>query len=404
MTEKEFKVSENIVLRLEEGNTNIYINNELFQQCKHLFLINPQLDYGQSEINSVDEASEVLSSDLERKINSEELGITPEMEFWGHCSNLQAWTENDYDTRILHINLAFPLLKELKQKGDVMARKMFRKEVIERYSTGIKSVQTYLIENGYMNDFSLEEMIQLSLNDENNRVFENIANESGISYRDLFHLLGYEKGRIKKVVLYSTNLIPPSLLKIKKHLEILIIGRGLKSIPSWIGRLDELKELKIRNCEILELPESIGKLKKLEKLNLEHNSLKFLPESIGKLSSLIELDVGDNKLDKLPNSIGELEQLKKFHLDRNDIKTLPDSLGDIKGLTWLTLDNNKLKFLPLSVKKLKKLEWIGLVNNPVKKIQNWIYDLPNLKYIHIDEKLKNITKFDRGVEIRIRNR
>ena len=47
--------------------------------------------------------------------------IDPETEFMGHCSNLQAWYEYDYDLRILHSSLSIPLLKKLAFLGDKKA-------------------------------------------------------------------------------------------------------------------------------------------------------------------------------------------------------------------------------------------------------------------------------------------
>ncbi|MHA1147203.1 MAG: hypothetical protein ACTSR8_03065 [Promethearchaeota archaeon] len=100
----EFKINNYIQLKLEDGKTNIYIYNKLFRQCKHLLLIVPKNIFGQKDI-SIDEIANLQISKLEQP---EDLGITPEIEFWGHCSNIQAWVENNYDTRIIHSNLAFP--------------------------------------------------------------------------------------------------------------------------------------------------------------------------------------------------------------------------------------------------------------------------------------------------------
>jgi hypothetical protein len=66
--------------------------------------------------------------------------ITPEQEFWGHCSNLQAWYEHDYDTRLLHSNLAFPLLKALVDAGDTKAKTMLKTEIAERFESGHPNV------------------------------------------------------------------------------------------------------------------------------------------------------------------------------------------------------------------------------------------------------------------------
>ena len=76
--EKEFRVNEHIVLKLEEGKINIYIGGELFRQCKYLLLIDPQHHREQWEIKSIDEAAEVLRNDLEKNITPKDLGITPE--------------------------------------------------------------------------------------------------------------------------------------------------------------------------------------------------------------------------------------------------------------------------------------------------------------------------------------
>ena len=91
-----FKISDFVTLRLEEGRTILYIDGEEFIQCKGLFITKPHL---YENITSVDDIA-----DIESKIIQEEerIGISAEEEFWGHCSNLQAWYEFNYDTRLLH--------------------------------------------------------------------------------------------------------------------------------------------------------------------------------------------------------------------------------------------------------------------------------------------------------------
>lgn len=135
MIRKEFRVSEFITLRLEGEKTIIYVNGERFRQCKYLLLVNPQDNEVQMDINSIDEAEEKLSLKLEEEIKPIGLGITPEEEFWGHCSNIQAWVENNYDTRLLHRNLAFFLLLELAEKGGKKAKFIFKEEIAKRLSS-----------------------------------------------------------------------------------------------------------------------------------------------------------------------------------------------------------------------------------------------------------------------------
>ena len=74
-------------------------------------------------------------------------------EFWGHCSNLEVWNENDYDTRLLEKTLAFPLLKKLVRVRDKRAVKSFKLEVAERFEKGTDNVRQYLI-NEHLKEFS----------------------------------------------------------------------------------------------------------------------------------------------------------------------------------------------------------------------------------------------------------
>ena len=70
--------------------------------------------------------------------------ITPKQEFWGHCSNIQAWVECEYDTRLLHSNLSFPLLKALSDAGDQLALIRFKEEIALRLEGGYFPVILYL--------------------------------------------------------------------------------------------------------------------------------------------------------------------------------------------------------------------------------------------------------------------
>ena len=115
-------------MKLEKGKTVIYVNEKKFLQCKYLLIEIPrnEIEYFE-DIASIDEVSERLDHSLEKSINGKKL--TPEIEYWGHCSNLQTWVENLYDTTLLHSSLAFPLLKKLTDVGDPIASKVFKEEI-----------------------------------------------------------------------------------------------------------------------------------------------------------------------------------------------------------------------------------------------------------------------------------
>ena len=114
---KEFRVNKFITLRLEEGKSNIYVNGLLFRQCKYI-MIRAKID-NIFNIDSVDELSDSSIDKTAELLDHSMEGMKPiiidlpeETRFWVHCSNLQMWAESNYDTRLLHRNLAFPLLKK----------------------------------------------------------------------------------------------------------------------------------------------------------------------------------------------------------------------------------------------------------------------------------------------------
>ncbi|MHA2282156.1 MAG: ADP-ribosylation factor-like protein [Promethearchaeota archaeon] len=158
ITRNEFIINKYLKLRLEFNKTNIYVGGRLFRQCKYLLLDIPVTntkDY--NEIESIDEAAERLDRSMERG-QPRKYHLSPDIEFWGHCSNLQVWYENDYDSRILHRNLAFPLLNALVNVGDPLAKKVFKEEISLRLVSGYPSVVQHLINQGYLQYLNEEEL------------------------------------------------------------------------------------------------------------------------------------------------------------------------------------------------------------------------------------------------------
>ncbi len=158
---KEFKINDYISLRLEKDKTNVYINNEKIIQCKYLLLQNPDDNsiVNDEDFSSIDRLAEKLDKTLELNdsINTHVYQISPEVEFWAHCSNIQAWTENNYDTHMLHANLSFPLLKKLTTAGDPVAKEVFKIEIRRRFKSGDLKVMTFLLKEGYLDYFGWDE-------------------------------------------------------------------------------------------------------------------------------------------------------------------------------------------------------------------------------------------------------
>ncbi len=159
-----YRINEHLSLKLKRNKSNgteprfmIYVDDRPFRSCVCL-LITVEIDKINrlDRINSIDELDEYdkRKSDYYNSIAE----IPAEERFWGHCSNIQAWVEHNYDTRLLHRSLAFPLLKRLTKAGDLTAKKVFKEEIAKRYSSGYPSVQEYLKKEGYLNFLSDEEL------------------------------------------------------------------------------------------------------------------------------------------------------------------------------------------------------------------------------------------------------
>jgi len=147
MLEK-YHVNELLSLELRNDSTYVYVNNREVSICQHI-AVNMSIEQIEfiDEINSVDELSELYGR-TERAGNL--YIITPEEEFFVHCSNFQAWAEQGYNTKLLHSNISFPLLKRLVEAGDLIAKRVFKEEIVKRYISGSEKVQSYLSTEGYL--------------------------------------------------------------------------------------------------------------------------------------------------------------------------------------------------------------------------------------------------------------
>ena len=409
MSEKkpEFQINEYLSLRLEDDRTNIYVAGKLFRQCKFL-LLNIPIDKLSTldELESIDEAAEKLDHSLEprRDVKESMYKIPPEVEFWGHCSNLQVWYEYEYNTKLLHSNLAFHLLGKLAKVGDPQAKKVFKEEIADRYNNGVKSVRKYLRSMGFLQYLTTECFLNLIDNEQEINSIDKLREQ--IPQIEKFEDLGIDikKGKVISLKLRGLNLkkVPEFVQKFRSLKRIDLSYNSLELLPGWIVDLKELKDLQINDNFLKELPINIGKMESLEKIQARNNKLKNLPESIGQLQSLKTLELYENKIESLPkeigtlsnleilslyennltnipDSIGDLSSLKKLSLDKNRLNELPESFGKLIKLKSLVLDSNYINFLPESFKNLTELELLSLSNNPLNNIPKSILMLPKLK-------------------------
>ncbi|MFW9825538.1 MAG: leucine-rich repeat domain-containing protein [Candidatus Thorarchaeota archaeon] len=306
-----FDINDYITLKLEKKKTVIYIGGKRFIQC-----IGLTLDIEASDTKDYDSIDEII--DIHNEDPSYNTSISIGDEFWGHCSNLQAWVEQNYDTRLLHQNLAFPILKRLTELGDPQARKVFKEEIAKRIQSKRAAVILYLQEEGYVNYLSREEFWSLF----SSEVFILVDIEKIIRSFEPSHYFE----------LYPADTpdyfdpIPKSKPTLRfKEVDDKIIGvsfNKLKTVDqqSWnkileiLSKLNHLEYLFITECNLCEIPKFLCKIRSLKEVDLQQNYINSLPKDILDLESLEYLILSDNGLKEIPNFLNKLNNLRRVEI------------------------------------------------------------------------------------------
>lgn len=175
--------------------------------------------------------------------------ITPEQEFWGHCSNIQTWVEYDYDTRILMSNLSFPLLRELAKLGDLKAKKVYKEEIAQRLESGYPSVVQYLVNQGYIGEFSPFEFRTIL---ESNDLIRKLSTDPKILVRFLISSLRNFPTLIENILLQTLKLpnskaIIISVVQFKP--KIATYKPWIRYIPRYLFSIKDVLENFLENID-----------------------------------------------------------------------------------------------------------------------------------------------------------
>jgi Leucine-rich repeat (LRR) protein len=417
---KEFEINKYLKLRLEDGKTNIYVNNIMFTHCKYILLNIPiERITPFDEIASLDEAIERLDKTLER----DDSRIPPEVEFWGHCSNLQVWYENNYKTHLLDMNLAFPLLKRLAEVGDVKASQVFKEEIAKRLESGNSKVINFLITEGYTNYLQYEDLVLailkpeeavaiLELNDIIVKRIKELSEKIGIKEipdvklelaqdgndRDLFTFLVENKSVVGITapgidghhLKFYFEVIPDIIGNLKMLKKIDFRGNKITTLPKTFQKLELLEELDLSNNKFQSFPIEIRNIEPLKKLNLSWNYIENISASLKNLKNLKELNLESNSLIEIPITLCEAYNLKKLNLSNNNIKKITKSIKLLKNLKIFNLYGNKLKNIPEEIGNLKMLEDLKIARNNLNQLPRDLLKLSRLKSITINKNQKSL--------------
>lgn len=391
----EHTINEYLKLKLENGVTNIYVKNRIFRQCMYLLLNIPTdkvRDF--DEIDSIDEAAEHLDRSMEgNRVGTHD--ITPEVEFWGHCSNLQAWVENGYDTRLLHRNLAFPLLKRLVEVGDQNAKKVFKEEIALRVASGHATVINFLTQEGYLKFLNSEEFetlfeeIQLPIIQRFSTRFKDMFQyNSEVSETRIIALL--------KRLFRNFNIvhIPILFSRLKHEIPYELMKKVVETIDTSYKENKEFPRIEFINknieffdeddFEFIKYDKRIIALKQENKISINNQNISDISKMKGledEYDKITELDLSGNHINKL-NGIENYRNLQILRLNNNKIENI-DLLSNNVKLEILSLRNNNISNIGnlSQLVRLKKIDLSGNVN--LTTIPESLNDLPSLSSIKL---------------------
>jgi Leucine-rich repeat (LRR) protein len=141
--------------------------------------------------------------------------------------------------------------------------------------------------------------------------------------------------------------------------ELSLTGVGMIKFSSDLNTVGKLKDLTLVSNKIPILGKDLGKLTQLEKLTItDCNVLKLEESSIGKLTNLKFLKLDRNRIEKLPDDISNLINLEILDLSDNNLTDIT-SLTPLAKLWYLNIVNNQVVKVNIAnmiqMKSLKKL-------------------------------------------------
>ncbi len=437
-TIKDKRGKEVLTVKLIDGESRIFIDDEELMLCKFVPLAIPAEDLPKfKNIESINDVIDHLDYSLAhadwKELSEKKRKELEDLDFFVNCSNLQAWVEHDYNTRLLDYRLSFPILKELAKKGDEYARMRFKEELIERWCHGSTEVKKYLWESyDILKELSEEEYYSMyepktaKILEEvdKNRDYSVIREDMNIRYLSL-----YMENRDKLALLPTISKLPKLMalkLKLPPHSEkdveclknlqnlmylkiefcdagpLLEIATSLKNLgrleivtddqfhfPKEAGNLAKLTCLRIGG-KFKEFPSNIGTMRSLKELELFGSKYEALSEEIGHLTNLERLVIACFNAKEgttgLPDSIGNLTKVKEIYfMFCPSLKHLPDSFGNLTSLEFFYIgDCPSLEQLPDSFGNLTSLEYLYIENCPsLEQLSDSFGKLPSLKKLEI---------------------
>ncbi len=136
--------------------------------------------------------------------------------------------------------------------------------------------------------------------------------------------------------------------------------RGIKSLPTEIDCMPNLKSLNLSGNELSELPWGIAQLKELKSIQISYNRIPDFPNVLCRLRHLEAIYLDSNLIKKVPPTLHTLTLLRELHLANNKIIELPSEIGSLSKIEILDISCNELTSLTNGIGKLYKLKELKL--------------------------------------------
>lgn len=130
----------------------------------------------------------------------------------------------------------------------------------------------------------------------------------------------------------------------------------------------------------------ISDFQSLRVINIENNDTleNYYFNGIGRLFQLKYLRLSEVSISKLPEEIGELQQLETLELEHTKINGLPKSITRLKNLMFLRADYTSLPEGVGNMKALQKLSWIKVNTSAPSTTLHEMGSLTELRYLDIN--------------------
>lgn len=154
-----------------------------------------------------------------------------------------------------------------------------------------------------------------------------------------------------------------------------------------IGKLKNLKVLKLNETAIKTLGDWLYQLENLQILDLSFNNLTTLNPDLSKLKNLQFISLYGNQFETLPPFIKKVKQLKAVYLGKNiklDVAQSIESLAANKQLTHLGFGGLRMRELPAPITKLKSLQVLFLSGNKLGALPADFAQLTNLTLLTLN--------------------